>query len=83
LSKTGTETIRLLFNKFHQQSTWQAFRGPLLVLLLGIAAFLFFTQEAMFQKIIALVAGLSSVITLIPKIFGSATSGKMADAKEK
>jgi hypothetical protein len=54
---------------FHKNSSWKAFQVPLLILLLCIAVFIFFTQEAMFKQIIALVAGISGVVSFLPKVF--------------
>jgi hypothetical protein len=58
-----------LNKKYHQNSSWQAIKKPLLLLLLGCAVMIFFTQEAMFQKMLAVAGGLGTLISLIPKIF--------------
>ena len=49
-----------------QGSLWQGLKVPILVGLLGIAAFLFLTQQDLFSRTIALLTG---VTTLIPALF--------------
>ncbi|MGZ4049884.1 MAG: hypothetical protein ACXVNN_11005, partial [Bacteroidia bacterium] len=66
--------------KFQQNSAWQSFRIPILVILLGIALFIFFTQEETFQKLTAIVAGVSSVLSLLLKFF--ADGGRSGVAKK-
>lgn len=74
LTKTDDEEIILLHKKFNRDSTWQAIKGPLLLLLLGFAGVVFFTQEATFQKFIALAGGLGTLISLVPKFFSISAS---------
>ncbi len=69
LEKKGTPEIYQMQKKFQQNSTWQSFRIPLLIILFGIALFIFFTQEETFQKFAAIVAGASSVLSLLVKFF--------------
>ena len=69
LEKKDTTEIYQMQKKFQQNSTWQSFRIPLLIILFGIALFIFFTQEETFQKFAAIVAGASSVLSLLVKFF--------------
>ena len=79
LEKNNSPEMYQMQKKFQQNSTWQSFRIPILVILLGIALFIFFTQEETFQKLTAIVAGVSSVLSLLLKFFvdgGSPASAK-------
>lgn len=69
LEKNNSPEMYQMQKKFQQNSTWQSFRIPILVILLGIALFIFFTQEETFQKLTAIVAGVSSVLSLLLKFF--------------
>jgi hypothetical protein len=58
----------------HQKNgAWQSFRTPLLVILLSVAAFIFFTQEQIWQRIMALLAGFTTSLPLLMNIFSSGT----------
>jgi hypothetical protein len=70
-----------LQKEFQQGSSWQTFRIPLLMVLLIVAAFIFFTQEQTFQKISALVAGVSTIFSLVLKYFSDGT-GLFSSAKK-
>ena len=67
--KKNTAEIYQLQKKFQLNSSWQSFRTPLLIVLLGIALFVFFTQQDTFQKLTAIVAGVTSVLSLLLKFF--------------
>lgn len=67
--KKNTAEIYQLQKKFQLNSSWQSFRTPLLIVLLGIALFVFFTQQETFQKLTAIVAGVTSVLSLLLKFF--------------
>lgn len=73
--------ITRLQKEFQQGSSWQTFRIPLLMVLLMVAAFIFFTQEQTFQKISALVAGVSTIFSLVLKYFSDGT-GLFSSAKK-
>jgi hypothetical protein len=79
LEKKNTTEMYQMQKKFQQNSTWQSFRIPVLIILLGIALFIFFTQEETFQKLTAIVAGVSSVLSLLLKFF---VDGKIDVAKK-
>jgi hypothetical protein len=76
LSKRNTSQIYQLHKQFQQNSTWRTFRGPLLILLVAVASFIFFTQEQTFQKIMALVAGVTSISSLLIRFLGGTPSIK-------
>ncbi|MDB5285538.1 MAG: hypothetical protein JWR05_487, partial [Mucilaginibacter sp.] len=81
LTTKNKDEFSILSKTFHENSTWKAFKVPLLILLLSIAVFIFFTQEAMFKQIIALVAGISGVVSFLPKVFTGA--GMFQDKKQE
>jgi hypothetical protein len=80
ICKKNTPEVYRLQKKFQQNSTWQSFRVPLLIILLGIALFIFFTQEETFQKLTAMVAGITSVVSLALKFFSE--GGGLGTAKK-
>lgn len=73
LSQKQSEEMTRLQKEFQQESSWQTFRMPLLIILFSIAAFIFFTQEQTFQKITALVAGAGTILSLMLKFFSDGT----------
>jgi hypothetical protein len=81
LTTKNKDEFSNLRKTFHKNSSWKAFQIPLLILLLCIAVFIFFTQEAMFKQIIALVAGISGVVSFLPKVFTGA--GMFQDKKQE
>ncbi|MFT3681164.1 MAG: hypothetical protein QM791_12880 [Ferruginibacter sp.] len=66
--KTSDEMLALNKN-VKQEATWQLFRMPLLLTIFGIALFVFLTQEEAFQKVTALLTGLTGIISLALKFF--------------
>lgn len=74
-NKKNTPEIYQLQKQFQLNSSWQSFRTPLLIVLLGIALFIFFTQQETFQKLTAIVAGVTSVLSLLLKFFVNSGSG--------
>jgi hypothetical protein len=74
ITKKNTTEVYLLRKKFQQNSTWQSFRVPLLIILLGIALFIFFTQQEISQKLTAMIAGISGLLSLLLKFFSDASS---------
>ena len=80
LEQKGTAEMIKLQKDYQQGSAWQTMRMPLLFLLLGVAMFIFFTQEQTFQKITALVAGISTIFSLLLKFFSE--GGGMFSSKK-
>ncbi|HET9430862.1 MAG TPA: hypothetical protein VFO70_06785, partial [Chitinophagaceae bacterium] len=72
------EMVSTLNKKYQQNSAWHSFRTPFLIILLAIAAFIFFTQENTWQRIIALITGISSSIPFLLNTFSSNGSGGAA-----
>ncbi|WP_132055885.1 cache domain-containing protein [Pseudocnuella soli] len=71
LSQNDGGAIDRLYHEKNKNGFWQAFRTPFVVFLVSIGAFVFFTQETTFQKIILLITGLGSASSLLPQIFAS------------
>lgn len=69
VNKADTDEVRQLHTRYRQDSTWQSLRGPLFLLLIGFVSFVFFTQEAAFNKVLALAAGIGSLLSTLPKLF--------------
>lgn len=69
VNKSDTDEVRQLHTRYRQNSTWQSLRGPLLLLLVGFVGFVFFTQEATFNKILALAGGVGTLLSILPKLF--------------
>ncbi len=66
--------IDSLRKMFRRNSTWQSFSVPLIIMLITAACFIFFTQQEVWQKSMALLTGLLSILPLIVKAFaGSKT----------
>jgi hypothetical protein len=74
LTQEHSKEMISLQQTFKQEAIWQSLRIPILIVLLGIAFFVFFTQEQAFQKIAALVAGISSVFSLLIKFFSDGSN---------
>ena len=70
-----TEMVKLQ-KKYRESSTWHYVRIPLLILLFGIAAVLFFTQQGVFDKLLLLAGGVSTLLTLIMRFFGGGGAGE-------
>ncbi len=64
-----------LQKKYKESSTWHYVRVPLLIMLFGIAAVLFFTQQGIFDKILLLAGGVSTLLTLVMRFFGGGGAG--------
>jgi hypothetical protein len=79
LKKKGTPDDLNLQKKFNLEGTWSAFRTPLLLIILGVAVFIFFTQEEASRQIIALV---TSLTTLVPLLFRLLSGGADAGVKK-
>jgi hypothetical protein len=74
LTQKNTEELLQLKADLKKESTWQTFRIPFLVIILGTALFIFITQEQTFQRITALLTGVTTVFTLLMKFFTDGSS---------
>jgi len=78
MQKNNTD-IQEMTKQFSEASVWQTAKTILLVLVLGIALFIFLTQEQTFQKLLALLGGIGTILTFMLRFFtdgGSLVSGK-------
>ena len=69
ITKTDSYEIKSLQKKFKSDSTWETLKEPLvlIIFLIFMATFIFFTEEALFQKLLVLASGLGTIIALLPK----------------
>jgi hypothetical protein len=61
-----------------KEDGFKKFKVPLLLVLAGVGLFIFFTQDAIYQKITGLLASLSSILPLLTNMFnnkGNSNSG--------
>jgi hypothetical protein len=49
--------------------TWKKFKTPLLIVLAGVGVFIFFTQDAIYQKLTGLLTSLTSLLPVLGNIF--------------
>lgn len=66
----GNADMNRIQKMYLENSTWQSYRVPLLILLVGIAALLFFTQQGVFDKLLLLAGGISTLTTLVMRFMG-------------
>jgi hypothetical protein len=68
----GTEHIDEIeqWEKHEQQSTWRAFKLVLIVLTVGAAAWLLYSQAALSQVVVAYIAGIGTLLTAIAGLLG-------------
>ena len=69
LTSIDTEEIEKIQKQQSRNSSWKYFQIPLMVFLVSIAAMIFLTQEGIFNKILGLAGGVSSLIGLVSKVF--------------
>ncbi len=55
----------------NKSGTWKIIRVPLLMTIMGLAIFLFYTQQSLFKNMMAVIAAIAGAIPLIIKILGS------------
>lgn len=68
-----------LDRKVVRKSDWQRFRIPFLILLTIAAAFLFFTQQEAWQRIVALLAALATAVGSVRGIIGNVGERRAED----
>ncbi|MGZ5133889.1 MAG: cache domain-containing protein [Flavitalea sp.] len=84
ITQISQEEVKRLQKEFQENSTWQTFREPLLLtmILIVVASIIFFTRAEIFQQILAFGTGLTALIALIPKIFGTERQNPKQEKKE-
>ena len=80
LTKLTAEDVQKLHQFNKENSSWEAIRLPLLIFLLGIATIIFFAQQGVFDKLLVLAGGMSTLLTFVMKFAGGET--KTAVKKE-
>jgi hypothetical protein len=81
ISKSDSDEIIQIHETRKENSNWQTLKFPLLLLMVSIASLIFFTQQEVFQKLVALAVGVGTLFSQIPKLFDSGSS--KPDTKEK
>jgi hypothetical protein len=56
--------------KYLENSSWNQIRMPLIILLIGIAVIIFFTQQYIFDKLLLLAGGIGTLAPLIISVLG-------------
>ena len=69
LTSIDTEEIEKIQKQQSRNFSWKYFQIPLMVFLVCIAAMIFLIQEDIFNKILGLAGGVSSLIGLVSKVF--------------
>lgn len=64
------------------ESHWEVLRAPLLLVLLGVIAFLFFTQKELFDSTISLISAITGGGLTLLKLFGIFNKGADAGAAQ-
>jgi hypothetical protein len=64
-------------NALPKANAWESFKKPFMLMLFAVAALIFFTQQEIWQRISALITGLS---TSLPLLFGLFRSGPKASS---
>lgn len=59
-----------------KEDTWKKLKAPLLILLTCVGVFIFFTQDAVYQKITGLLTSLTSLLPLLTNLFNMRENGK-------
>ena len=72
LSVVANQEIKELQVTHRSDSTWRSVRVPLLILLLGIAALVFFTQHGIFEQLLLLAGGATTLINFMTNFFSGA-----------
>ena len=70
LTSIDKDEINAIQKKCRENSTWHYVRVPLLLFLFGIAAVLFFTQQGVFDKLLILAGGVSTLLTIALRFIG-------------
>jgi hypothetical protein len=70
LQQCDDSDIYMLLKKAGIKKPWQNFKLPLMILLAAFGLFLFFTQDALYQKIGGLIASFGSIANLLIPLFG-------------
>jgi len=68
----GDEEVLQFMQRAQKQGSWQSFKTLLLILVAAGGLFVFFTQEALFQKIAGLIASIPSLVQGLSSLFEKA-----------
>lgn len=79
-TRLDTPEMRKLRRASQRNSSWHAFKLPMQLLLLFVAGFIFFTQEGLFQRTVALIGSIGSMMLVFRNVLGAAGKGSGAPA---
>lgn len=68
-TEDNSDMVRIQ-KKYLENSSWQQIRMPLVILLIGIAVIVFFTQQYIFDKLLILAGGIGTLAPLIISVLG-------------
>lgn len=76
LLRKGDKQISNFVQTAAKEDTWKKLKTPLLILLTCVGIFIFFTQDAVYQKITGLLTSLTSLLPLLTRLFNTKENGK-------
>jgi len=76
IESTEHENEILKWQKQEKASTWHAFRAVLVVAVVGVAVWMLYTQAALSQTVIGVIAGSATLLTAIGGLLGRFKSSK-------
>jgi hypothetical protein len=78
IESTEHENEILQWQKQEKASTWHAFRTVLIVAVVGVAVWMLYTQAALSQTVIGVIAGSATLLTAIGGLLGRFKTSKAA-----
>jgi hypothetical protein len=76
LLKKDDPDINVFMQAAVKEDTWKKLKSPLLILLACVGVFIFFTQDAVYQKITGLLTSFTSLLPLLTNLFNPKSNGK-------
>jgi hypothetical protein len=76
LLKKDDPDINVFMATAVKEDTWKKLKNPLLILLACVGVFIFFTQDAVYQKITGLLTSVTSLLPLLTNLFNPKGNGK-------
>ncbi|WP_147275785.1 hypothetical protein [Adhaeribacter pallidiroseus] len=68
LTEVNPEEALRYERKNSRGSKWELYRTPLILILLGVASFIFFTQKESWANIITIITAVSTILTILPRL---------------
>jgi hypothetical protein len=83
LQQSEDRNVQTYLKIARQKGSWQAFKIPLMILFATFGLFIFFTQDALYQKITGLAASFISMRPLLLSLFEKGNNGNSTAGPEK